>query len=130
MEENQDFISLIQHVFLPPELPQKAPDQDAECRVNILLSRTVLESAESYMTELSEEEKEQWFPVISMLKQILLTSETPLTKSTLFNDFSRMEVNGMHYYHFVRSTSCLYVLWFRRHPCAPHSRTERMCYRS
>lgn len=93
-DDKRDVLSLIDHLFLPPKLPQAAPGEERESRINTLMCQTILDSAESYMSSLSTEDQRQWFTVTNMLRQLLRTSQVPMSNATLQKDLSQMKENG------------------------------------
>ncbi|KAK7677682.1 hypothetical protein QCA50_019373 [Cerrena zonata] len=107
--DTRDFIDLVYHIFLPPKLPQSAPTEDRKQRLDVLMLQAVLESAEEYAASLSAEEGEQWPPLIEMLKQILRTSEIPLSKTSLYRDLSQLKENGVLALHIRAQNACVIV---------------------
>ena len=41
--------SVIEHVFMPPKLPQEAPDEDMEQKVNVALCDNLIEAAQDFI---------------------------------------------------------------------------------
>ncbi|KAK7681330.1 hypothetical protein QCA50_015421 [Cerrena zonata] len=103
------FIGLIEHIFLPPELPQAAPSEYEEQNINILMSQATLEFAQEYVSNLSIEKGEQWVPVIDMLRQSLRTSQIPLSKQTLYGDLRGMKQNSLLALHIRAQNACVVV---------------------
>lgn len=120
----QELLCLVNHVFLPPELPQAAPGEREESRINTLLCQTVLSWANAYMTYLSTEEEVQWVPIIEMLEQLLHTTQSPLSQLTLQRDFSQLKENGMNSLCIMKGI--VSFSHHSRHPCVTYSCAERL----
>ncbi|KAI3609463.1 hypothetical protein WG66_001304, partial [Moniliophthora roreri] len=58
---------IINHVFLPPKLPQSC-DESAENYAG--LCRVILRCAQEYREKVPEEERPRWDPVVKMLDNL------------------------------------------------------------
>ena len=94
------WITLTNHLFLPPKLPQHAPSVLQESETNILLTETVLLVTEQYASSLHEEQG-IWRPILKMLKNLLSACQIPLSKASIRSDLSQMETNGLHHYRIL-----------------------------
>ena len=88
------FQSVIQHVFLPPKLPQQAPKDEQQCAIDLELVRSVQHSIESYRNHDSNA-GEQWVHMHKMLSQVAQVLENSLGTDRLQRSLSRMEYRGM-----------------------------------
>ena len=120
-DSQRDFLSLIDHVFLPPQLPQSAPKEDEATRVDTLLSQFIFDSSKEYSSQLNNEDQQRWRPIIAMLKQLTCSTSLPPSKTSLYQDLSQMRTHGKTCYlnkvnrQFVQflqpqtSLPCMYV---------------------
>ena len=92
--DKEDLEAVINHLFLPPQLPQAAPSETQEAKANILLSGIVLQHSESYAS-LSSTGQAFWHPILQMLRHLSDTCKTTLSKASIQSDFCQMKVDGM-----------------------------------
>lgn len=72
---------LINHVFLPPELPQKYDEDSAELQLS--LAQFAYKSAVLYVQCLPLQEQPRWNPILRMLENIAITSDPAALSKTL-----------------------------------------------
>lgn len=88
---------IIDHVFLPPKLPQA---EDHRPSHDILLSRLAHEAAVDFGGLLSQEQQEAWSIVVGMLRRLAKITQTTDTP-TLVNDIIGLS-NGGAFFHSCR----------------------------
>ena len=72
---------LIDHVFLPPELPQKYDEDSAKLQLS--LAQFVYDSAVLYVQCLPLQERPRWNPILRMLENVVITSDPAAFSKTL-----------------------------------------------
>jgi hypothetical protein len=86
---------IIDHVFLPPKLPEKHDDDSAE--LQCALAEFVNDSAERCAQFLPPQERVRWVPILQMLKNITITSKSAaLSEFSLENCIKDMQDGGMY----------------------------------
>lgn len=88
------FQNVVQHVFMPPKLPQQAPKDEQQCAIDLALVRLVQDSIKIYRNQDSIPQ-ERWNRMHKMLSQVAQVLETPLGAERLERSLSRMENKGM-----------------------------------
>ncbi|ESK82057.1 hypothetical protein Moror_13419 [Moniliophthora roreri MCA 2997] len=84
---------IINHVFLPPKLPQSC-DESAENYAG--LCRVILRCAQEYREKVPEEERPRWDPVVKMLDNLcLLESEGGFSKEKVGSCIFRMNIGDV-----------------------------------
>lgn len=63
-----DLLYILNHVFLPPKLPQEDEGDDARDIHNIALASLVHEAAVDFLSLVSAEYTERWSAIIKMLE--------------------------------------------------------------
>lgn len=74
--------AILEHVFMPLQLPQKDAGDAANHENDIVLCNLVLSAAEKYTTFLTVEQQLLWTPIVRMLRH--------LQKFTTFRDKERV----------------------------------------
>ncbi|KAF8260775.1 hypothetical protein EI94DRAFT_1747586 [Lactarius quietus] len=92
-------LSVVEHVFLPPKLPQKAPEKDAKRASNIALCHTLMQAATMFRRYLSPSQKPVWDRITKMMGFIDRAASAPLAEADLereLSTFSDGDVFVMH----------------------------------
>ncbi|KAH9179663.1 hypothetical protein EDB89DRAFT_1841766 [Lactarius sanguifluus] len=95
----EDLLSVVQHVFLPPRLPQKAPTEKAECGTNAALCDVLIQAARAFCRYLSPTQQSIWAPMMKMMETIYRTARAPLVEAELkgvLSDLAVGDVFAMH----------------------------------
>lgn len=87
-------LSVVEHVFLPPKLPQAAPEKDAECRTNVALCHILIHAAEAFRQDLSPSHKFLWDRMLKMIKYICRAAKAPLVQAELEDVLKKLHVDG------------------------------------
>jgi hypothetical protein len=90
------FHSLIEHIFMPPKLPQKHPGDETERRTNIALCDSLIEAAKDFLQVIPSSKSPLWMHVIKMMEMARHAAETPLSTDDLQRALSAMAVEGMY----------------------------------
>jgi hypothetical protein len=88
--------SLIEHIFMPPKLPQKHPGEETERRTNIALCDSLIEAAKGFLQIIPSSKSPLWMHVIKMMEMARHAAETPLSTDDLQRALSAMVVGGMY----------------------------------
>ena len=88
----EDILYVVNHVFLPPKLPQK-DDKDTNTDRDIVLCRLVSSASREFATFLPQPQQKRWSIVTEMLKN-LLDSTGPLDKDVLVTKISHLGDGG------------------------------------
>ena len=87
-------LSVVEHVFLPPKLPQEAPTEEAERRTNVVLCHILIEAARAFSQGLSPFQKSLWAQMIKMMGSIYQAARAPLEEAELAGTFSELVIGG------------------------------------
>jgi hypothetical protein len=86
----KDILYILNHVFLPPKLPQ---EDDTETDSDIALCHLVYQASREFVGFLSPPQQQQWSVVKTMLKALLKTTQV-LDKDELAESISRLKEGG------------------------------------
>jgi hypothetical protein len=75
--------SVVEHVFLPPKLPQEAPKEDAERGTNVALCHILIHAAAAFRQYLSPSQELVWAQMQKMMKSIYQVANAPLAEAEL-----------------------------------------------
>ena len=95
-------LSVVEHVFLPPKLPQKAPTEEAERGTQVALCNILIQAARTFSQDLSPIRRSLWARMIKMTGSIHRTAEAPLTEGELVGTLSDLGMGGA--LNFARAT--------------------------
>lgn len=113
-------LSIVDHVFLPPKLPQHAPTEDAERGTNMALCHILLQTARAFSGGVSSSQQLLLSHMIKMMESVQRSTEGPLVETELKDTFSNLAVGGgpelppacriIVYVHFQMSSLCTFGL--------------------
>ncbi len=86
----EELQSVLDHVFLPPKLPQA---DDHKLSQDILLSRLVYDSARDFGASLSQQQQAGWSIVIKMVGLLAKMAQN-LDTAALVNDIMGLRIGG------------------------------------
>jgi hypothetical protein len=87
--------SIVEHVFMPPKLPQECPGDLIEHRTNIALCDNLLEAARGFLPDVPSSQISLWMHMIKMMELAHRAVEVPLDEAGLQHVFSNMAIGGM-----------------------------------
>src|SRR6266404_9474282 len=90
--DSEVLLSVVQHVFLPPNLPQRTPTEDAERATNVALCHILIQAAQAFSEGLSE--LSLCARMIKMLRSIHRAAKSPLGEAELKGTLSDLVVEG------------------------------------
>ena len=93
-DHSQMLLNAIENVFLPPKVPQKAPDEKIERQFNGYLANAVDEAIQKYEELLPTQQPSQWTHIHEMISHVATTALTPLYEIQLAQDLGGMSVGG------------------------------------
>lgn len=86
---------VVEHVFMPPKLPQKEPDEQTIRETNVALCDIIVGAAEDFLQDLPSSQHPLWMHVIKMMKLARRAAEFPFEEAELQVVFSDMMIGGM-----------------------------------
>jgi hypothetical protein len=86
---------VVGHVFMPPKLPQKEPDEQTVRETNVALCDILVGAAQDFLQDLPSSQHLLWKPVIKMMKLARRAAEFPFEEAGLQDVFSDMAIGGM-----------------------------------
>jgi len=87
--------SVIEHVFLPPRLPQAGPSEEMEHKTNVALCNSLVEAARDFLQNVTSSQRPLWTHVIKMMELARRAAKVPFEEADLQHVFSGMAVGGM-----------------------------------
>ena len=90
--------SVVEHVFMPPKLPQVGADDETERKPNVALCNNLLEAAQDFLQIIPSTESPLWMRMIKMMELVRRAAEAPLTEDGLQRALSDMVLGGMYRY--------------------------------
>lgn len=88
--------SVIDHVFLPPKLPQRADPPDRDRNVHLLLAKLLVDYAEDYAHVLPDMQQATWAHICRMLRHVGARVDMDLEKAQLTRDLAGMCPGGVY----------------------------------
>ncbi|KAH9056881.1 hypothetical protein EDB87DRAFT_1155391 [Lactarius vividus] len=91
--------SVVEHVFLPPKLPQESPDEEAERGTNMALCHILIHAAAAFRPYLPPSQELVWTRVQKMMRSIHRSARAPLIEAQLqgvLSDLAIGDVFAMH----------------------------------
>lgn len=86
--------SVIEHVFMPPKLPQVGPDEETERQMNVALCNCLIEAANDFLQILPSSESPLWTQMIRMMELVRRAARAPLKGHELQFLLSDMAIGG------------------------------------
>jgi hypothetical protein len=87
--------SVVEHVFMPPELPQDHPGQMIEGETNVALCDSLIDAAQQFLQILPSSESPLWMQMIKMIQSACRAAKLPLKDVELQRVLSDMAIGGM-----------------------------------
>jgi hypothetical protein len=86
--------SVIEHVFLPPRLPQAGPSEETEHKTNVALCSSVVEAARDFLQIVPSSQRPLWKHMIKMMELARRAAIVPFEEADLQHVFSDMAAGG------------------------------------
>jgi hypothetical protein len=90
--------SVIEHVFMPPKLPQRHPTTETEQRINLALCSRLIDAAKDFVHFLpaSETTSSLWNQMIKMMQTACEMQEASRGNNDLNGTLSEMAIGGTY----------------------------------
>jgi len=85
---------VIDHVFMPPKLPQEYPGKRKERKTNVALCNSLIEAAQDFLQFLPPSEGPLWMQMIKMIELARRAAKAPFNKVDLQRVLSDMDIGG------------------------------------
>jgi hypothetical protein len=115
--------SVVEHVFMPPKLPQSYPGESAEREINVLLCDSLINAAQNFLQVLPYSQRPLWVQMINMMELARRAAEDPLIVVELQRVFLNMATGGTYKYLAVKSAFDLTILHQMYFACISVRRT-------
>ncbi|KAH9019485.1 hypothetical protein EDB85DRAFT_2294152, partial [Lactarius pseudohatsudake] len=92
-------LSVVEHVFLPPKVPQEAQTEKAERETNVSLCYILIQVARVFSQGLSPLQRSSWAHMINMMGYIYRTVREPLVEAELAGALSGFDVGDVFVMH-------------------------------
>jgi hypothetical protein len=127
-------LSVVEHVFLPPKLPQYAPSEEDERRTNEALCHILIQAAAAFSERLQTSQQRSWSHMIKMMELMYWIAKGPLVETELKDACSNLGVGGEHesppvWHHRLPSLSDLFVMHVQAQNAAVLIRVLNDCVR-
>lgn len=95
-DPNFDVLRLVvEHVFMPPQLPQKDPGEQIEREINVALCDNLIEAAKAFLQNIPPSQHPLWEKMIKMMGLARRAAEVPFEEAELGGVLSEMAIGGM-----------------------------------
>jgi hypothetical protein len=89
------FRSVIEHVFLPPKLPQAGSSEENEHKTNAALCDSLVEAAREFLQNVPSSQRPLWIHMIKMMDLARRAAKVQFEEADLQHVFSDMAIGGM-----------------------------------
>jgi hypothetical protein len=86
--------SVVEHVFMPPKLPQQDPGEQIEQKINVALCDNLIEAAQDFLQNLPSSQSSLWIRMIKMMESARRAATVPFMEAKLQRALSDMEIEG------------------------------------
>lgn len=86
--------SVIEHVFMPPKLPQEGPSEQMEQKINVALCENLIEAAKEFLQSLPSSQSPLWVRIIKMMESARRAATLPFEAADLQWVLSDMAIGG------------------------------------
>ena len=90
--------SVIEHVFMPPKLPQEEPEKQMERKINVALCDNLIGAAQHFQQYLPSSQSLLWIRMIKMMESVRCAAAFPFEEAGLQRALSDMCIGGMFIY--------------------------------
>jgi hypothetical protein len=87
--------SLVEHVFMPPKLPQKHPGKEIERKTNVALCDSLIGAAQDFLQNLPSSQHVLWMPMIKMMELARRAADIPFEEADLQHTLSNLAIGGI-----------------------------------
>ena len=93
-DPNSILHSVIEHVFMPPRLPQEAPNGDIEQKVNVALCDNLIEAAQDFIQNIPPSQSPLWSCMIKTMQLARRAATASFNEVDLQHAFLDMAIGG------------------------------------
>jgi hypothetical protein len=86
--------SVVEHVFMPPKLPQEGPGGQAEQKLNVALCNSLIGAAHDFFEYLPSSQSSLWLHMIQMMDLVRRAATVPFEESDLKGALSDLAIGG------------------------------------
>ncbi|KAF8259222.1 hypothetical protein EI94DRAFT_1813682 [Lactarius quietus] len=108
-------LSVVEHVFLPPKLPQESPGEDAERESNVVLCHILIHAATAFLQYLSPSQELVWARMLKMMAFIDRAASAPLVEEELERDLSTLKDGDVFVMHVRAQNAAVLVRMLNDH---------------
>ncbi|KAH9035653.1 hypothetical protein EDB85DRAFT_1889231 [Lactarius pseudohatsudake] len=101
--------SVVEHVFLPPKLPQEALAGEAEVRTNVALCHILVHAAAAFHQYLPSSKEPVWTRMQKMMGSIYRTARAPLVEAELEGALADLAVGDVFVMHIRAQNAAVLV---------------------
>jgi hypothetical protein len=94
-DPDPDFLrSVVEHVFMPPKLPQAGPGEHTEQKTNESLCNCLIGAARDFLKFLPSSQRPLWMQMIKMVELARSATTVPFEETDLQRALSNMVLGG------------------------------------
>jgi|SRR5712672_2372218 len=86
--------SVVEHVFMPPELPQEDPGKQIEEEINVALCSCLIDAAQDFLQIIPTSQHPSWTHMTKMMDMVHRAAKVPFGKVDLQQALSKMDRGG------------------------------------
>ncbi|KAI9432129.1 hypothetical protein H4582DRAFT_1999398 [Lactarius indigo] len=101
--------SVVEHVFMPPKLPQVGQDEKAERESNMAICHVLIEAARSFLQVLPYSQRPQWEHMIKMMESVRRVAKSPFETAELQRTLSNMTIGDVFVMHIRAQNAAVIV---------------------
>ncbi|KAF8256568.1 hypothetical protein EI94DRAFT_1821919 [Lactarius quietus] len=101
--------SVVEHVFLPPKLPQEAPTEEAESRINAAMCHILIHAARAFSQGVSPLRQPLWTRIMKTMGSIHRAAKAPLLETELVGILLDLAIEDVFVMH-VRAQNAAVVI--------------------
>ena len=88
--------SVVEHVFMPPKLPDHHPGEEAERKTNVALCNSLIEAGKAFLKIIPSSKRSDWMHILKMMELTRRAAKSPLREIDLQLAFSGMALGGTY----------------------------------
>jgi hypothetical protein len=120
--------SIVEHVFMPPQLPQKDPGEQIEQEINVALCDNLIEAAKDFLDYIPSKQSPLWIRMIKMMELAHSAARVPLGEANLQRTLSDIDIEGLSIYPVLFSTLGSIICYQMYLPCiSAHRMLVSLC---
>jgi hypothetical protein len=88
--------SVIEHVFMPPMLPQAHSSEEMERETNVALCTSLIDAAQDFLQILPPSQGPMWLHMIKMMELARRAANVPFEENDLQRVLQAMDIGGTY----------------------------------